>query len=192
MFSKTTKKRMKRILLFKYFFQFFIAPLILGILFNLIAIAILIIRDGFSNAVLEVFIEKIAVFGIIHMSGWFLIIIIAFIFNLVNILSVLPYIKLILDCFTKKDEESKEIELDTFYPYYELQCIRQSKRFMCDTFSRKKNAELFLYDENKNKYRLLWNEKYGDDKLEEVLDASKLRISYFKHSKIIFNVEVIA
>ena len=63
---------------------------------------------------------------------------------------------------------------------------------MCDTFSRKKNAELFLYDENKNKYRLLWNEKYGDDKLEEVLDASKLRISYFKHSKIIFNVEVIA
>ena len=183
---------MKRILLFKYFFQFFIAPLILGILFNLIAIAILIIRDGFFIVFLEVFIEKIAVFGIIHMSGWFLIIIIAFIFNLVNILSVLPYIKLILDCFTKKDEESKEIELDTFYPYYELQCIRQSKRFMCDTFSRKKNAELFLYDENKNKYRLLWNEKYGDDKLEEVLDASKLRISYFKHSKIIFNVEVIA
>lgn len=33
---------------------------------------------------------------------------------------------------------------------------------MCDTFSGKKNAELLLYDENKNKYRFYWNENYGE------------------------------
>lgn len=192
MFSKTTKKRMKRILLFKYFFQFFIAPLILGILFIIGTLIVEICISDFNTSINVVFIDKYRLFGLLDVNLWILLILFTFLINLVNILSVVPYIKLILDCFTKKDEESKEIELDTFYPYYELQCVRQSKRFMCDTFSRKKNAELFLYDENKNKYRLLWNEKYGDDKLEEVLDASKLRISYFKHSKIIFNVEVIA
>ena len=183
---------MKRILLFKYFFQFFIAPLILGILFIIGTLIVEICISDFNTSINVVFIDKYRLFGLLDVNLWILLILFTFLINLVNILSVVPYIKLILDCFTKKDEESKEIELDTFYPYYELQCVRQSKRFMCDTFSRKKNAELFLYDENKNKYRLLWNEKYGDDKLEEVLDASKLRISYFKHSKIIFNVEVIA
>lgn len=193
MFDKISKKNLKFILFFKYFFQFIIAPLIIALLFNILFFIVLGILHGFTDAIQTYIIQKQELSSTIHIHAWLLVIIIVYIFNFVNILSVLPFIKLIIDCFTKNDEESKEIELANFLTFYELQCIRQSKRFICDTFSRKKNVELFLYDENKNKYRLLWNERYGDkDKLDEVLDASRIKISYFKHSKIIFNVEVLA
>lgn len=59
---------------------------------------------------------------------------------------------------------------------------------MCDTFSRKKNAELLLYDENKNKYRFYWNENYGELD-EKTLTEKRLKIRYFKRSKIIFFCE---
>lgn len=191
MFDNISKKRLKWLLLFKYFFQFFVAPLIIALLCNILFFIVWGFLHGFTDAIQTFFIQKQELSSTIHMHAWVLVIIIVYIFNFVNILSVLPFIKLIIDCFSKKDEESKEIKLTNFLPFYELQCIRQSKRFMCDTFSRRENDELFLYDEDKNKYRLFWNDKYGDkEKFNEVLHASRIRVSYFKHSKIIFRIEV--
>ena len=93
---------------------------------------------------------------------------------------------------SKADEETKEIEVYNTLPPYELQCYRQSKRFISDTFSRKENIEMFIYDENKTKYRFFWNENYGE-KVEEskICQAKRMRISYFKHSKIIFRCEIL-
>lgn len=81
------------------------------------------------------------------------------------------------------------IIVQSICPNYELQTIREQKRFLCDTFSRKQNVELLLYDQDKNKYRLYWNENYGA--FDETLMADNHEISilirYFKRSKIVFS-----
>ena len=91
----------------------------------------------------------------------------------------------------KGGEEERNIALQNVLLNYELQTIRESKRFMCDTFSRKKNLELLLYDENKNKYRFYWNESYGELDEKKLFEAKTLRIKYFPRSKIIFSCEII-
>ena len=145
---------------------------------------------GINSAISLIF-HKQEFFGLI-IPGGIGFSFLGIVFNLPNILSVVPFIKLLIDCMSKADEETKEIEVYNILPPYELQCLRQSKRFMSDTFSRKENIEMFIYDENKTKYRFFWNENYGE-KVEEskICQAKRMRISYFKHSKIIFRCEIL-
>lgn len=191
MFEKISSKRLKLILVFKYFFQLILAPIILGLLIDLLWFIVGIIKFDLNYMMDDLF-GKYIILGV-EVYGWSLMIGFGYVVGLANILSVLPFCKLILDCILKDSEITKEIELSNELPAYELQCIRESKRFTCDTFSRKKNAELFIYDENKTKYRLFWNENYGSyEKAEQIIfDGKKLKISYFKRSKIIFRCELI-
>lgn len=191
MFDKISSKRLKLILVFKYFFQLIIAPIIIGFLTNLLWFIVGIIKFDLNYMMDDLF-GKYIFLGI-EVYGWVLPIVLGYVVGLANILSVLPFCKLILDCILKNSEKTKEIELFNELPAFELQCVRESKRFICDTFSRKKNAELFIYDENKTKYRLFWNENYGSyEKAEQIIcDGKKLKISYFKRSKIIFRCELI-
>lgn len=192
MFDKISSKRLKLILVFKYFFQLIIVPIIIGFLTNLLGFIVGIIKFDL-NYMMDYLFGKYIILGI-EVYGWVLPIVLGYVVGLANILSVLPFCKLILDCILKNSEETKEIELFNELPAYELQCVRESKRFICDTFSRKKNAELFIYDENKTKYRLFWNENYGSyEKAEQIIcDGKKLKISCFKRSKIIFSCELIS
>lgn len=191
MFEKISSKRLQLILLFKYIYQLILAPLIIGLFINLIFFIVGTIRFDL-NYMMNYLFGKSTILGI-EIYGFILFIGLSYVISLVNVLSILPFFKLILDCILKKSEETKEIEYSNALPAYELQCFRESKRFVCDTFSRKKNVELFIYDEHKTKYRLFWNEKYGSkEKAEQIIcDGKKLKISYFKHSKIIFRCDVL-
>ena len=123
---------------------------------------------------------------------WVLIVVAMYLINLPNILAVKPFIELIFDCLSKDNIKTAEIEFTKIMPMYELQCLRQSKRFMCDTFSRKKREEAFIYDQNNKKYRFFWNENYGDiEELKKLASAQILKISYFKCSKIIFDCQIV-
>ena len=190
MFDHISKSKLKRIFVFKYIFQLILLPFIIGILVNVIFFIGASLRFGLDYAIN--YILGVHNFIIIDTFSWVMFILFMYLINLLNILSVIPFIKLLVDCISKNDEETKEIEFSNAMPAYELQCIRQSKRFMCDTFSRKENNEAFIYDENKTKYRFYWNEKYGDiKKAEEIVHAKRLKITYFKRSKIIFRCEII-
>ena len=167
-------------------------PFIFGLILNLISFVLGIIAFDL-NYMMNYLFGKYTI-GKIDVYGWFFAMACMYLINLMtNGLSILPFCKLILDCILKESEEMKEIELSNEMPPYELQCIRQSKRFMCDTFSRKRNVELFIYDEKKTKYRVFWNESYGSYKKAEqiICDGKRLKISYFKRSKIIFRCELI-
>ena len=191
MFDHISKSKLKRIFVFKYIFQLIIVPFIMGLLFLVLALIVEFFMLGIDG-VIDIFIKKYHLIGEIYFPVYPLYILFMYLINLLNILSVIPFIKLLVDCISKDDEETKEIEFSNAMPAYELQCIRQSKRFMCDTFSRKENNEVFIYDENKTKYRFYWNEKYGDKKrAEEIVHAKRLKITYFKRSKIIFRCEII-
>ena len=191
MFEKISSKRLKLALVFKYIFQLILTPLIIGLFCNLLWFIGGLIRFDL-NYTMDALLTKYNILGI-ETYTCILLIEFGYVVGLANILSILPFCKLILDCILKNSEETREIELSNELPAYELQCIRESKRFICDTFSRKKNAELFIYDENKTKYRLFWNENYGSyEKAEQIIcDGKKLKISYFKRSKIIFRCELI-
>ena len=190
MFEKISKRKLKGLMLWKYLFQLLLTPIILSILMNLLFFIEEWIRLGINRAISLIF-HKHEFFGLI-IPGGIGFSFLAIVCNLVNILSVVPFIKLLIDCMSKADEETKEIEVYNTLPPYELQCYRQSKRFISDTFSRKENIEMFIYDENKTKYRFFWNENYGE-KVEEskICQAKRMRISYFKHSKIIFRCEIL-
>lgn len=177
-------------MLWKYVFQLLLIPIIMGILTGLLFFMVIWIRSGINDTISLVF-DKFEFLGI-STNLWGGCIVCCYLINLLNILSVIPFIKLLIDCMSKADEETKEIEVTKTFLPYELQSIRQSKRFMSDTFSRKKNIEMFIYDENKTKYRFFWNENYGE-KIEEskIHQAKRMRISYFKHSKIIFRCEIL-
>lgn len=178
MFEKIAKKKFKKIILFKYTFQLILVHFILGTIGSIIIFVEEWIRLGWEGAIQSFFVEFPA-----YLLGYA----ISLFCGLANILSVIPYCKLIADCI-KGGEEERIITVEFLWPNYELQTIRESKRFMCDTFSRKKNAELLLYDENKNKYRFYWNENYGELD-EKTLAEKRLKIRYFKRSKIIFSCE---
>ena len=192
MFEKISKRKMKGLMLWKYVFQLVMIPLIYGAMLVVIGIISETITHDFQYALYDMLIKIHGITDHIGAPGWLMAIMVAFLINLLNVLSVVPFIKLLIDCMSKADEETKEIEVYNILPPYELQSIRQSKRFMSDTFSRKKNIEMFIYDENKTKYRFFWNENYGD-KIEEskIHQAKRMRISYFKHSKIIFRCEIL-
>lgn len=175
MFENVSIKKFKKIIVFKYTFQLIIIHAVLGTVISLILFSVEWIRLGWTGAIQSFFVDFPGY--IIGYAG-------SLFCNLANILSVIPYFKLILDC-VKGGEEEKIIYVQNIVPNYELQTLRSKKKFMCDTFSRKKNVELLIYDENKNKYRLYWNENYGTFD-EKVLAGNTLTIQYFKRSKIIF------
>ncbi len=178
MFEKISKEKFKKIILFKYTFQLILVHFILGTIGSIIIFVEEWIRLGWEGAIQSFFVEFPA-----YLLGYA----ISLFCGLTNILSVIPYCKLLVDCI-KGGEEERIITVEFLWPNYELQTIRESKRFVCDTFSRKKNAELLLYDENKNKYRFYWNENYGELD-EKTLTEKRLKIRYFKRSKIIFFCE---
>lgn len=185
MFENVSKQKIKKIIVFKYTFQLILIHFILGTILSALFFAVIAllcacgVRD---ESEIQSFFTDFYGIG----SGYLL----SLFCGLANILSVIPFFKLIADCL-RGGEEERIIALQNVLPNYELQTIRESKRFMCDTFSRKKNLELLLYDENKNKYRFYWNESYGESDEKKLFEAKTLRISYFPRSKIIFNCEII-
>lgn len=191
MFDNISKEKLRNIILFKYCFQLIIFPIIFGLIAMLVAFFTMLIVFDLKYSVNMLF-GKSVLFGIEFDSWWYCFALSGFI-NLSNILSVVPFFKLIADSLSKDNVQTSEIEFTKIMPMYELQCIRQSKRFMCDTFSRKKNEEAFIYDQNNKKYRFFWNEKYGSiEELKKLASAKTLKISYFKHSRIIFDCQIIS
>lgn len=190
MFDKISKNKYKRIIAWKYFFQFVFPPLCFSLILVIIELVFGAVTQDLEESIDWLF-SKSEVLGI-KIHGIVTFILFGCIINLPNILSVIPFIKLLFDCFSRNDEETKVIDFVRIMPMYELQCIRQSKRFMWDTFSRKQNEEMFIYDENNKKYRFFWNENYGDpEKKYAMADAPKLKISYFKRSRIVFKCQPI-
>lgn len=186
MFVKISKDNLRNIILFKYIFQLLIAPIFASFIMDIFVMIIEGFTRGFDKC-FTLFYET--VWG---MPVWIMLIVCWYLINLTNILSVVPFFKLIADSLSKDNVQASEIEFTKIMPMYELQCIRQSKRFMCDTFSRKKNEEAFIYDQNNKKYRFFWNEKYGSiEELKKLASAKTLKISYFKHSKIVFDCQII-
>ena len=194
MFDKISSKSLKRVLVLKYIVQLLGVPFVMGVSVLIIIVIAEIFISGFYNAIKVFFVKKVHPFGNLYIPLWlFAVLSIGAVTFPTNILSVLPFCKLILDCIMQDSEVTKEIELSNELPAYELLSFRNSKRFMCDIFSRKRNVELFIYDENKTKYRIFWNESYGSyEKAEQIIcDGKRLKISYFKRSKIIFRCELI-
>ena len=192
MFDKISSKSLKRVLVLKYIVQLLGVPFVMGGGMLIILFTITTLK-GVDYAV-DNFFYKYFKLGNLYIPLWFFTILsFGAVVIPTNILSVLPFCKLILDCIMQDSEVTKEIELSNELPAYELLSFRNSKRFMCDIFSRKRNVELFIYDENKTKYRIFWNESYGsNEKAEQIIcDGKRLRISYFKRSKIIFRCELI-
>lgn len=180
MFEKISKEKFKKIILFKYTFQLILVHFILGTIISMVIFSIVAIASIWKGdlGLKDFFTDPLGI-GSGYIGSLFC--------GLTNILSVIPYCKLLVDCI-KGGEEERIITVGFLWSNYELQTIRESKRFVCDTFSRKKNAELLLYDENKNKYRFYWNENYGELD-EKTLTEKRLKIRYFKRSKIIFFCE---
>ena len=194
MFDKISSKSLKRVLALKYIVQLLGVPFVMGVSVLIIIVIAEIFISGFYNAIKVFFVENVHLFGNLYIPLWlFAVLSIGAVTFPTNILSILPFCKLILDCIMQDSEVTKEIELSNELPAYELLSFRDSKRFMCDVFSRKRNVELFIYDENKTKYRIFWNESYGSyEKAEQIIcDGKRLKISYFKRSKIIFRCELI-
>lgn len=192
MYNKITPQKLKWLYIFKYFFQLTVPPVIFGCVTSLLDFVITCIRVGYQQALNDTFFDPVVVWGIQLPNGITLLIFLGLIINILNILSVIPFIGLIEDLFTKNDVIEKEITFASVFPMIELQCARQSKRFICDTFSRKDNSEVFVIDENKKYYRLLWNENYGSKaEFEKFEKAERLKIQYLRHSRIIVGVEVL-
>lgn len=191
MYNKITPQKLKWLYIFKYFFQLIIYPLFLGGTFLGAAFTIFWIRDGYDQACLSCLHDSISFLGIKNVNSAVGFILMGGVLNVINILSVIPFIGLIEDLFTKNVIE-KEITFASVFPMIELQGFRESKRFMRDTFSRKDNSEVFVIDENKKYYRLLWNENYGSKaEFEKFEKAERLKIQYLRHSRIIVGVEVL-
>lgn len=185
MFANMSKQKIKKIIVFKYTFQLILIHAVLGTILSafIFAFIALLCACGLRDeSEIQSFFTDFYGIG----SGYLL----SIFCGLANILSVIPFFKLITDCLMGGEEE-RNIALQNILPNYELQTIRESKRFMCDTFSRKKNLELLFYDENKNKYRFYWNESYGELDEKKLFEAKTLRIKYFPRSKIIFSCEII-
>lgn len=190
MFDNINKLKLRNIILFKYCFQLIIFPVIEGIF--MMALFFLIMLIAFDLEYSINMLSNKSIFLGIESYPWVLIVVAMYLINLPNILAVKPFIELIFDCLSKDNIKTAEIEFTKIMPMYELQCLRQSKRFMCDTFSRKKNEEALIYDQNNKKYRFFWNEKYGNiEELKKLANAQILKITYFKRSKIIFDCQII-
>ena len=193
MFNKISKNKLKNALLFKYFFNFFIGPFIILFLFFVVCSILdyilvwlgLVSDDSISWPII---IESFN-FIIHQWVFWF-----AYGMTiLVNIIGFVHFIILIIDIILGKTVENEIIEIKDVSQCKELfATFREKKRFLIDTFSRKENCELVLYGEGKKRFYLFWNEKYGDkNKYYKFLkpETKRVKISYFKKSKIIYDLQ---
>ena len=184
MFHKITPKQLRKDLLFKYCFQLFITPIVLGTLLTLIFWLVDVFRLGLNQAYYHFFVEEPGL-----LAGYIGALFCIF---LNNGLSIIPFIKLFFDKIEKAERaEVKNIQV---YPSFEIHGLSRTKAFVCDTFSKKKQRELALFTrENgkRKKYRLFLDEKWGDIKKFEniVWRNNPLKITYFKHSKVIVAIE---
>ncbi|MBO5412037.1 MAG: hypothetical protein J6A38_03005 [Clostridia bacterium] len=184
MLHKIDPKRLRKKLLFKYFYQFLPATLLYGTILSLGIFFVALIKWGPSQVMWKFFVEE----------PWYIGGYIGIVFCIImgNVLSIITSIKLMIDkidCVIKKD-----IEVVKIFPNFELNGMKERKRFMYDNYSKKKNVELLLYErENgkKKKYRLFLHEDWGDvEKFGEILQrTSRFKIAYLKHSKIIVRIE---
>ena len=186
MFSKITSKQLKKKLLFKYCFQLFVSPIILGTLLTLIFWLVDVFRLGLNQAYYHFFVEE----------PWLLVGYIGALFCvlLTNGLSISPFIKLFFD----KIEKAERAEVKNFqvYPSFEIHGLSKAKAFVCDTFSKKQQRELALFareNGKRKKYRLFLDERWGDiKKFEDIVWRNNtLKISYFKYSRVIVSIEEI-
>lgn len=187
MFEKISGKRLKRLFLWKYFFQFFITPLCLSVCACAICLVVLSIKNGFFMAVKETF------GNIGSLNGLQAITMVMYFCSFPGIASIPTFIKLIFDCI-KNQEVEQVTKITKLFPCIELPSLRQKKRFTCDTFSKKKNVEIYVYDEAGKKYRFFWNENYGgsSEEVERVLlEGVTVKIKYLKYSKIIVVCEIL-
>lgn len=192
MYNKITPQKLKWLYIFKYFFQLTVLPVIFGCVTSLLDFVITCIRVGYQQALNDTFFYPVVFWDIQFPNGITLLIFLGLIINILNILSVIPFIGLIEDLFTKNSVIEKEITFASVFPLIEISSYFGPHRFICDTFSRKDNSEVFVIDENKKYYRLLWNENYGSKvEFEKFEKAEKLKIQYLKHSRIIVGVEVL-
>lgn len=187
MFEKISGKHLSRLFLWKYIFQLLIAPLCLSVCACAICLIVLSIKNGFFVAVKEMFGNN----G--RLNDLQAITIVMYFCNLLNICSLPMCIKLIFDCI-KNQEVEQVTKITKLFPCIELPTVRQKKRFICDTFSKKKNVEIYVYDEAGKKYRFFWNENYGgsSEEVERVLlEEVTVKIKYLKYSKIIVACEIL-
>lgn len=195
LFDNIDKNKCKRVFFGKYFFQVIIVPAIEGfIMFILTLIADIIIK-GRNNAFNSL--NEHITLGFISGPYWIVAFVVwSLLWMLPQCLTLLSFFNLIIDLIIKNSNKCKNIEFTGMnVPYEFFAESLYDMNFSCDRFSKKKHLSLYLYDENNKKYRFFWNEKFSTIPLsqvkEEIYKASRLRISYLKHSKIIFRCEVI-
>ena len=187
MFNNIDKKKFKLLFVWKYFFQLILAPIIMAFFMLAVCFVVAVLCVNFEQATIG-FNEQMTLLFVTGKVWIVFVVTWSLVFLLFNILSVVPFVKVVIDALSRNDSETKEIVVSKVFFPYELQCLRQSKRFLCDTFLCLTNCEIFVYDENKRKYRLFWNANYGigDDVELLICRAKRMRISYYKYSRIIY------
>ena len=97
MFEKISKEKFKKIILFKYTFQLILVHFILGTIGSIIIFVEEWIRLGWEEAIQSFFVEEPT-----YLLGYAISLFGA---GLANILSVIPYCKLLVDCIKGGEEE---------------------------------------------------------------------------------------
>jgi len=187
-FGNISGKKLLRRLLIKYMFQLLIAPLCASFIISIIFFVLVGFIKGFDVVTHEMFSNetKLNDVKIITIGAYIII-------DLMNVLSLLTSIKLVSDCVGYCEIEA-EIKIVKLFYFIELQGCFRNKRFICDTFSKKINQELYVYDEAGKKYRFIWNDSYGgnSEKVTRILtEEVPVKIRYLKHSKIIVACDIV-
>ena len=182
MFSKITPKKLRKKLLFKYFYQFFLAPFVLGTVIN-ITMFLLVLIFWRGDTLYRFFVQQPC-----YIPAYVL----GFMGSVVNIFAFIPFIKLIIDSDRKLMQ--KEIKITAISPAIELLGLRDSKRFFIDVLSKKENIEAFLFTKENGKRRLYRAFLYGDwgdiEKFDSLMKKDvPVKITYFKYSKIIVHMQ---
>ena len=196
LFDNIDKNKCKRVLLGKYCYQLVIMPTFYGLIASVCIFIFEVAYAGWDVAVSDLFLTPVNIWFISGSIFFVFQIVITLLDILAQFLSLQTFINLVIDLIFGNNDKSKDIEFIRMNAPYEFFVERPNyMNFACDRFSKKKHLSLYVYDENNKKYRFFWNESFSTMPLsqvkEEIYKASRLRISYFKHSKIIFKCEVI-
>ena len=196
LFDNIDKNKCKRVFFWKYCYQLVIMPTFYGLIASVCIFIFEVAYAGWDVAVADLFLTPVNIWFVSGSIFFIFQIVITLLDILAQFLSLQTFINLVIDLIFGNNDKSKDIEFIRMNVPYEF--FVESPNYMnfsCDRFSKKKHLSLYLYDENNKKYRFFWNEKFSTMPLsqvkEEIYKASRLRISYFKHSKIIFKCEVI-
>lgn len=196
LFDNIDKNKCKRVFFWKYCYQLVIMPTFYGLIASVCIFIFEVAYAGWDVAVADLFLTPVNIWFVSGSIFFIFQIVITLLDILAQFLSLQTFINLVIDLIFGNNDKSKDIEFIRMNVPYEFFVERPNyMNFSCDRFSKKKHLSLYLYDENNKKYRFFWNEKFSTMPLsqvkEEIYKASRLRISYLKHSKIIFKCEVI-